>query len=195
MIDVGKIEKLMVLMAHYGVDVVQAESGPEKISLAKNAAQFGFFVPASRDLNSALASQNSAAAGSQGSAIGHSSSGSSGGAHGQDSSSASSGSHSSSGFDKTSGAGGAGSGQAAKIPDGVQVNSPFVGTFYRSPSPDSPVFVDIGSRVRKGQSLCIVEAMKLMNEIECEVDGEIVAILAENGKSVEFGTPLFVIKP
>jgi len=74
------------------------------------------------------------------------------------------------------------------------VNSPFVGTFYRSPSPDSAVFVEVGTRVKKGQTLCIVEAMKLMNEIESELDGEIVAILVENAKPVEFGTPLFIIR-
>ena len=75
------------------------------------------------------------------------------------------------------------------------MTSPFVGTFYRSPGPDAPSFVEVGSRVKKGQSLCIVEAMKLMNEIECEIEGEVVAILVENAKPVEFGTPLFIIAP
>ena len=73
------------------------------------------------------------------------------------------------------------------------MKSPFVGTFYRSSSPDNPPFTDHGQRVSKGQALCIVEAMKLMNEIECEFDGTILDILVENGKLVEFGTPLFVI--
>lgn len=82
-----------------------------------------------------------------------------------------------------------------KTPDGHQVISPFVGTFYRAPSPDSPPFVNVGSVVKKGQSLCIVEAMKLMNEIEADIDGKITAILLENGNPVEFGTPLFVIEP
>ncbi|NBX17057.1 MAG: acetyl-CoA carboxylase biotin carboxyl carrier protein [Proteobacteria bacterium] len=80
------------------------------------------------------------------------------------------------------------------VPEGNTICSPFVGTFYRSPSPDSPVFVEIGTRVKKGQTLCIVEAMKLMNEIEAEADGEVVSILVENAKPVEFGTPLFIIK-
>ena len=75
------------------------------------------------------------------------------------------------------------------------VNSPFVGTFYRSASPENPPFVDVGTVVKKGQVLCIVEAMKLMNEIESDVDGTIVAVLAENGHAVEFGEPLFQIKP
>jgi acetyl-CoA carboxylase biotin carboxyl carrier protein len=76
----------------------------------------------------------------------------------------------------------------------VYVTSPFVGTFYRSPSPDAPTFVEIGSSVREGQTLCIVEAMKLMNEIEADCAGTVVEILVENGKSVEFGQKLFKIR-
>jgi len=78
---------------------------------------------------------------------------------------------------------------------GVYVNSPFVGTFYRSPSPDSQSFVEVGARVKKGQTLCIVEAMKLMNEIESEVDGTVAEILVQNATPVEFGEPLFRIAP
>jgi acetyl-CoA carboxylase biotin carboxyl carrier protein len=74
------------------------------------------------------------------------------------------------------------------------VTSPFVGTFYRSPSPDAAAFVDVGTRIKKGQVLCIVEAMKLMNEIESEIEGSIVQILVENGQAVEYGEPLFKIK-
>jgi acetyl-CoA carboxylase biotin carboxyl carrier protein len=74
------------------------------------------------------------------------------------------------------------------------ITSPFVGTFYRAPSPDAPSFVEVGSAVREGQALCIVEAMKLMNEIEADSAGVIVAILAENGKPVEFGQKLFKVK-
>lgn len=74
------------------------------------------------------------------------------------------------------------------------VTSPMVGTFYRAPSPTSPPFVDIGDPVKKGQTLCIVEAMKLMNEIECDVNGLVVDILVENGKPVEYGQKLFAIK-
>jgi acetyl-CoA carboxylase biotin carboxyl carrier protein len=76
----------------------------------------------------------------------------------------------------------------------VWVTSPFVGTFYRSPSPDAPSFVEVGSVVREGQALCIVEAMKLMNEIEADASGTIVEILAENGKPVEFGQKLFKVR-
>jgi acetyl-CoA carboxylase biotin carboxyl carrier protein len=75
------------------------------------------------------------------------------------------------------------------------ITSPIVGTFYRSPSPDSPAFVDISSEVKKGQVLCIIEAMKLMNEIESEIDGIIMRILVENGQPVEYGEPLFLIDP
>jgi len=74
------------------------------------------------------------------------------------------------------------------------VTSPFVGTFYRSPSPDMSPFVDVGTRIKKGHVLCIVEAMKLMNEIESEIEGSIVQILVENGQAVEYGEPLFKIK-
>jgi acetyl-CoA carboxylase biotin carboxyl carrier protein len=78
---------------------------------------------------------------------------------------------------------------------GNLVNSPFVGTFYRTPAPDQPAFVDVGSVVRKGQVLCIIEAMKLMNEIEADEPGKIAEILVENGQPVEFGQPLFRVEP
>jgi len=77
----------------------------------------------------------------------------------------------------------------------VTVTSPIVGTFYRSPSPDADPYVEEGDFVKKGQVLCIVEAMKLMNEIESEVDGRIEKILAESAKPVEYGQPLFLIDP
>lgn len=73
--------------------------------------------------------------------------------------------------------------------------SPIVGTFYSSPSPDAPAFVQVGSRVSAGQTLCIVEAMKLMNEIESDVSGTIVSILANNAQPVEYNQPLFIVKP
>jgi len=76
----------------------------------------------------------------------------------------------------------------------IDVTSPFVGTFYRAPGPDTAAFVEVGSTVRVGQTLCIVEAMKLMNEIEAEQAGTIVEIYAQNGKAVEFGQKLFRLK-
>lgn len=75
------------------------------------------------------------------------------------------------------------------------VTSPFVGTFYRAASPEAPPFAEVGQSVRKGQVLCIVEAMKLMNEIEAELAGRVAEILVQNGQSVEFGEPLFRIEP
>ena len=78
--------------------------------------------------------------------------------------------------------------------DLTAITSPFVGTFYRAASPESANFVEVGSSVKKGQTLCIVEAMKLMNEIEAEFGGSIVEILVENGKSVEYGQKLFMIR-
>ncbi len=79
--------------------------------------------------------------------------------------------------------------------DGLyEICSPIVGTFYRSPSPENPAFVEVGSQVSEGTTLCIVEAMKLMNEIESDVSGKIVKVLAENGKPVEYNQPLFLIK-
>jgi acetyl-CoA carboxylase biotin carboxyl carrier protein len=77
----------------------------------------------------------------------------------------------------------------------VAIKSPIVGTFYRSPDPNSPPFVNVGDRVQLGQVVCIIEAMKLMNEIEADVAGEIVRIHQENGQPVQFGDPLFSIRP
>lgn len=79
------------------------------------------------------------------------------------------------------------------LPEGHIVKSPMVGTFYRSPSPGADAFVQIGSVVKKGDTLCIIEAMKLLNEIESDADGTVKAILLDNGEPVEFGEPLFVI--
>ncbi len=77
----------------------------------------------------------------------------------------------------------------------VLIRSPIVGTFYRSSSPEMEAYVEVGEIVKKGQTLCIVEAMKLLNEIESEIDGKVVAILVESGSSVEYGAPLFKIEP
>ena len=85
---------------------------------------------------------------------------------------------------------------AAPADDGLRViESPMVGTFYRSPKPGAPVFVEVGDKIAPGKTLCIVEAMKLMNEIESESAGKIVSVLAENGQPVEYGEPLFLIDP
>ncbi len=76
----------------------------------------------------------------------------------------------------------------------VTIKSPMIGTFYRSASPDSPSFVEVGSEVKKGKTVCIIEAMKLFNEIESEVSGRIVEVLVENATPVEFDQPLFVVE-
>ncbi|MFC4808387.1 acetyl-CoA carboxylase biotin carboxyl carrier protein [Paenibacillus sp. GCM10023250] len=91
-------------------------------------------------------------------------------------------------------------GQAAPAPGAAnsgyhQIVSPMVGTFYRASSPDKPPYVNVGERINEKSIVCILEAMKLMNELEAEVRGEIVEILVENGQLVEYGQPLFLVKP
>jgi acetyl-CoA carboxylase biotin carboxyl carrier protein len=82
-----------------------------------------------------------------------------------------------------------------KLPDGEIVRSPMVGTFYDAPNPDSAPFVTDGQRVSKGETLCLIEAMKMFNQIESEYEGTVAAILVESGQPVEFDQPLFVIRP
>lgn len=82
---------------------------------------------------------------------------------------------------------------AAAEPEGHVVKSPMVGTFYRASAPGNPPFVEVGSTVKEGDTLCIIEAMKLLNEIDADVSGVIKQVLVENGQPVEFGQPLFVI--
>jgi len=178
MIDLSKVEKLMALMAQYGVDVVQAETGPEKISLAKNASSLSALTGSAGATLTEQAGRLSSNSALQQTAV----------------SSAAAAPASESKQAESASTSAPAAPEKRPLPEGTTVNSPFVGTFYRSPSPDSAVFVDVGTRVKKGQTLCIVEAMKLMNEIESELDGEVVAILVENAKPVEFGTPLFIIR-
>ena len=100
-------------------------------------------------------------------------------------------------FDAAQAAGGAATAASeAQSTEGLHlVKSPIVGTYYGSPSPESEAFVKVGARVENGQTLCIVEAMKLMNEIEADVSGEVVRIFVETGQPVEYGQPLFGIRP
>lgn len=84
--------------------------------------------------------------------------------------------------------------EAAPVPEGHVIKSPMVGTFYRSSAPGAKAFVEAGQAVKAGDTVCIIEAMKLLNEIESDHDGVIKAILAENGQPVEYGQPLFVIE-
>lgn len=83
---------------------------------------------------------------------------------------------------------------AAQLPDGHTVTSPMVGTMYRAPAPTQPAFVEIGSTVEIGDVLCIIEAMKMLNQIESDYSGIVKAILVENGQPIEFGQPLFIIE-
>lgn len=80
-------------------------------------------------------------------------------------------------------------------PSLVEITSPMVGTFYRAPAPDEPSFVEVGDRIQSGQTVCIIEAMKLMNELEAEVSGEIVDILVDNAEPIEFGQALMRVRP
>ncbi|EOA04431.1 biotin carboxyl carrier protein of acetyl-CoA carboxylase [Herbaspirillum frisingense GSF30] len=82
---------------------------------------------------------------------------------------------------------------AAAVPEGHIVKSPMVGTFYRSSAPGAPAFVEVGKEVKEGDTLCIIEAMKLLNEIDADKGGVVKQILVENGQAVEFGQPLFVL--
>jgi acetyl-CoA carboxylase biotin carboxyl carrier protein len=82
---------------------------------------------------------------------------------------------------------------AAAEPSGHVIKSPMVGTFYRSSAPGAPAFVEVGSTIKEGDTLCIIEAMKLLNEIDADVAGTVTKILVDNGQPVEFGQPLFVI--
>ena len=84
---------------------------------------------------------------------------------------------------------------AESAPSGTPIPSPMVGTFYRSPSPDADAFVQEGDVVSAGQTVCIIEAMKIMNEIESEVSGRVTKVLVENGSPVEYNTPLFLVEP
>ena len=83
--------------------------------------------------------------------------------------------------------------EAQAAPEGHVVKAPMVGTFYRSPSPDAKVFVEVGQAVKEGDTVCIIEAMKLMNEIEADAAGVVKAILVENGQPVEYGQPLLIL--
>ncbi len=84
---------------------------------------------------------------------------------------------------------------AARPPGGIVIKAPIVGTFYRAAAPEAPVYVNVGDKVRKGQVVCIVEAMKLMNQIESDVDGTVIEVLIENGTPVQFGQELFRLGP
>jgi acetyl-CoA carboxylase biotin carboxyl carrier protein len=167
MVDVSKLEQILSLMQQYGVEYVQVEQGSERYCLSKSVP-----TQVSQGQNSAPQNSNLLSSTTAPQTI-------------------------SSTSNIVQGLSADANTPHTKLesPKGEIIKSPVVGTFYRSPSPEAQVFVNEGSRVKKGQVLCIVEAMKLMNEIESELDGTIVQVLVENGKPVEFGTPLFLIAP
>jgi acetyl-CoA carboxylase biotin carboxyl carrier protein len=84
--------------------------------------------------------------------------------------------------------------EAAAEPAGLVIKSPMVGTFYRAASPGAKPFVELGDSIKEGQPVCIIEAMKIMNEIEADCSGKVVRLLCENGQAVEFGQPLFIVE-
>jgi acetyl-CoA carboxylase biotin carboxyl carrier protein len=84
---------------------------------------------------------------------------------------------------------------AASAGNGITIKSPMIGTFYRSPSPDKPSFVNVGDEIKAGQVLCIIEAMKLFNEIESEISGRVIKVLADDASPVEYDQPLFLVEP
>ncbi|MCP5285919.1 MAG: acetyl-CoA carboxylase biotin carboxyl carrier protein [Burkholderiaceae bacterium] len=84
--------------------------------------------------------------------------------------------------------------EAPSVPAGKTIKSPMVGTYYRAASPGAKAFVEVGSSIKEGEAVCIIEAMKIMNEIEADCSGKIVQILCENGQAVEFGQPLFIVE-
>jgi acetyl-CoA carboxylase biotin carboxyl carrier protein len=98
------------------------------------------------------------------------------------------------GGNPVSGALGAAAAAEDAVPEGELVRAPMVGTYYAAPSPDAEPFVSLGQRVSEGETMCIIEAMKMFNQIEAEASGTVVAILVENGQPVEFDQPLFVIR-
>jgi acetyl-CoA carboxylase biotin carboxyl carrier protein len=171
MLDIKKIEKLMSLMKDYGLDIIQLESEKEKISLAKNAEHAFLFQKPEKDPKATIEIDKQASKQSEVKS------------HSVEPSLSDS-------FEAKNQV----DLKQKKYEDLKVVKSPFVGTFYISPSPDADPFVQVGSKVRKGHVLCIVEAMKIMNEIESDYQGEVVEILIEDGKPVEFGTELFLIK-
>jgi acetyl-CoA carboxylase biotin carboxyl carrier protein len=93
----------------------------------------------------------------------------------------------------TAPAAGSAAGEPEPGQEGHVVKAPMVGTFYRAPSPDAKVFIEVGQTVKEGETICIIEAMKLMNEIEADASGVVKAILVENGQPVEYGQPLFIL--
>jgi len=167
-VDLKKIEKLMELMRTYGVRDVEVEDGQEKVKLSHGSSggtQTGYGF-------GMMPSQGMSMPMSMAPMM----------TQAMSAAATAPGEPSAKSAGKTPGAG------------QKMVKSPFVGTFYRSPSPDADPFVEVGKRVKVGDSLCIIEAMKLMNEIESDAEGTVVEIMVNNGEPVEFDQPLFILE-
>jgi acetyl-CoA carboxylase biotin carboxyl carrier protein len=165
-VDVEQLERLLDFMASHGLEEFEYEHAGLHIRLRKAAAGYSAAGGApSRAPEDQAASSSPAAAGSVYTT---------GTGHSASSSSASA---------------------APPTEELHTIKSPIVGTFYAQPSPDAPPFVKVGDAIQEGKVVCIVEAMKLMNEIEADASGDVVRVLVENGQPVEYGQPLFAIRP
>ena len=164
--DLRKLKKLIELVEESSIAELEITEGEEKVRISKSGSgvQNYAFMPSAMQPVMAPAQQQLPASASDGDKSGDAKAGD-----------------------------GNGSDKSA-IPDGHVVKSPMVGTFYRAPSPGANAFVEVGQRVKEGDTLCIIEAMKLLNEIEADKGGVVKAILLENGQPVEYGEPLFVIQ-
>jgi acetyl-CoA carboxylase biotin carboxyl carrier protein len=164
-VDVEQLERLLDFMAAHGLEEFEYEHAGLHIRLRKAAAGYPAAGAPSRAPEDQAASSSPAAAGSV----------------------------------YTTGTGhSAGSSSASAAPSTEElhtIKSPIVGTFYSAPSPDAPPFVKVGDAIQEGKVVCIVEAMKLMNEIEADASGDVVRVFVENGQPVEYGQPLFAIRP
>ena len=163
--DLRKLKTILELFENSDVAELEISEGEDRVRLSRGATT----------VVSAAAVPVAAPATSAGKVSAESSSGNGGGADG-------------------AGTGGVEGGAVSDLENGTVVNSPMVGTFYRSASPDRPPFVTEGKRVEKGETLCIIEAMKLMNELPSPVSGVVRSALVGNGEPVGFGDPLFVIE-
>lgn len=164
--DLRKLKKLIELVEESSIAELEITEGEEKVRISKSGSgvQNYAFMPPAMQPVMAPVQQQLSASAPDGDKNGDAKAGESNGS------------------DKST------------IPDGHVVKSPMVGTFYRAPSPGANAFVEVGQRVKEGDTLCIIEAMKLLNEIEADKGGIVKAILLENGQPVEYGEPLFVIQ-
>jgi acetyl-CoA carboxylase biotin carboxyl carrier protein len=169
--DIRKIKKLIEMLEESSLTEIEIVEGEESVRLSRASAGA---MPMQPGFTASLPAHVQAAAWSAPGGALHP------------------GGHPSSGAQSAGAAAGA-AGEDA-VPEGELVRAPMVGTYYASPSPDAEPFVSLGQRISEGETMCIIEAMKMFNQIEAEASGTVVAILVENGQPVEFDQPLFVIR-